>query len=169
MSGVTFTETIDRLIHVITRLGFKLEKAFQTKDSLGRIPLRHAVQYDLPRVCQQILKNMSEHRGSHSVAFFSPALIPDRESPTSLDLAVLSGNAVILSILLEDHHRWLELARTRNRRFSQGMVLPGNLLTTALELGSFAVVQLLRRSVIDVKHTDHSGFFKLVMGTQTST
>ena len=157
VSGVTFTETIDQLVHIITRLGFKLEKAFQTKDSLGRIPLHHAVQYDLPRVCQQILKHMSGIRGPHSIASPSPALIPDRESLTSLELAVLSGNDVILSILLEDHHRRMEVARTENRRFSQETLLPGNLLTTALDLGSFAIVRLLCRSVIDVKHTDHNG------------
>lgn len=51
----------------------------------------------------------------------------------------------------------MEVARTENRHFSRKMVLPGNLLTTALELGSFAIVRLLCKSVIDVKHTDHNG------------
>lgn len=149
VSGVT-TETT-------TRLGFKLEQAFQTKGSLGKIPLHHAVQYDLPRVCQQILKHMSGIRGPHSIASPSPALIPDRESLASLELAVISGNDMILSILLEDHHRRMEVARTENRHFSRKTVLPGNLLTTALELGSFAIVRLLCKSVIDVKHTDYNG------------
>lgn len=96
-------------------------------------------------------------RDPHSIASPSPALIPDRESLTSLELAVLSGNDMILSILLEDHHRRMEVARTENRHFSRKMVLPGNLLTTALELGSFAIFRLLCKSVIDVKHTDHNG------------
>lgn len=157
VSGVTTETRIDQLVHSITRLCFKLEKAFQTKDSLGRIHLHHAVQYDLPRVCQQIIKHMSGIRGPHSIASPSPALIPDRKSLTSLELAVLSGNDMILSILLEDHHRRMEVARTENRKFSRKTVLPGNLLTTPLELGSFAIVRLLCKSVIDVKHTDHNG------------
>ena len=100
---------------------------------------------------------MSGIRGPHSIASPSPALIPDRESLRFLELAVLSGNDMILSILLDDHHRRMEVARTENRHFSRKMVLPGNLLTTALELGSFAIVRLLCKSVIDVKHTDHNG------------
>ena len=132
VSGVTTETTIDQLVHSITRLGFKLEKAFQTKDSLGRIPLHHAVQYDLPRVCQQILKYMSGIRGPHSIASPSPAVIPDKESLTSLELAVISGNDMILSILLEDHHRRMEVARTENRHFSRKTVLPGIFLRLPL-------------------------------------
>ena len=40
---------------------------------------------------------------------------------------------------------------------SRRKVLPGNLLTNALELGSFAAIQLLHRSGIGLKHTDRNG------------
>ncbi len=155
--GITLPVTIDQLVHIITRLGFKLEKVFQTKDSLGRIPLHHAVQYNLPQVCQVILKHMEEQRVSHSVARHSPALIPDWEGLTSLDSAVLNGNAVVLSILLEDYHRRMVAVGIEKRLFSKEKLLPGHLLTNALGLESFAVIRLLYKSVIDIKHTDHNG------------
>ena len=151
------TETIDQLAHIITKLGFKLEKALQTEDFLGRIPLHYAVQYDLPQVCREILKHTKEHGSSHSVALPSPALIADRERLTSFDLAVLHGNKVVLTILLEDHHCRMEAARIEKEHFPQGKLLPGNLLANALGLDSFAIVRLLHRSLIDVKHRDHHG------------
>lgn len=155
--GINLTETIDQLADIITKLGFRIGKALQTEDSLGRIPLHHAVQYDLPQVCREILKHMRQIGGSCSVAFPSPALIVDRERLTSLDMAVLNGNAVILNILLEDHHRRMEAARIEKGHFPQEKILPGNLLANALGLGSFAIVRLLHRSFIDVKHRDHNG------------
>lgn len=155
--GITPNIIIDQLVHIIARLGFKLEKALQTKDSLGRIPLHHAVQYNLPQVCQEILKHMRESKGPHSVAFPSPALVPDWEGLTSLDSAVLNGSGVVLTILLEDHQCRMGAERIQNRRFSRGKVLPGKLLMNALELGSLAVIRLLLGSVIDLKHTDHNG------------
>lgn len=155
--GIAPNTIIDQLVYIITTLGFRLEKAFQTKDSLGRIPLHHAVQYDLPQVCQEILKHMGKSRGSHSVAFPSPALISDREGLTSLDLAVLNRSAAVLTVLLEDHQCGMEVERIQCRRSSQEKVLPGNLLTNALQLGSFAIVRLLHRCLIDLKHTDHNG------------
>lgn len=155
--GTSLTETIDQLAHIITKLGSKLEKALQTEDFLGRIPLHYAVQYDLPQVCQDILKHMKGHSGSHSAAFTGPALIADRERLTSLDLAVLHGNALILAIMLEDHHRRMEAARIEKGHFPQQNLLPGNLLANALGLDSFAIVRLLHRSFIDVKHRDHNG------------
>lgn len=148
---------IDQLVHIIARLGFKLEKVFQTKDSLGRIPLHQAVQYDLPQVCQEILKHMRESRDPHSVAFPSPALVPDWEGLTSLDLAVLNGSVVVLTILLEDHQCRMGAERIQNRRFSRGKLLPGNLLTNALALGSLEIIRLLLRYMIDLKHRDHNG------------
>lgn len=122
---------------IIIKLGSKLDKALQTKDSFGGTPLHYAVQYDLPQVCQEILKHMRENEGSHSEAFPSPGHIPDWERLTSLDLAVLVGNAIILSILPEDHHRRMEAVRIEKRHFFQGTILPGNLLTNALILKSF--------------------------------
>ena len=157
ISGTSITETIDQLAHIITKLGSKLEKALQTEDFLGRIPLHYAVQYDLPQVCQDILKHMKGHGGSHYAAFPGPALIADRERLTSLDLAVLHGNALILAIMLEDHHRRMEAARIEKVHLPQEELLPGNLLANALVLDSFAIVRLLHRSFIDVNHRDHNG------------
>lgn len=156
-AGIARNTIIDQLVYIITTLGFKLEKAFRIKDSLGRIPLHHAVQYDLPRVCQEIFKHMGKGRGSRSAAVPSPALIPDREGLTSLDLAVLNGSAAVLTILLEDHKCGMEVERIQYRRCSRENALPGNLLTNALALGSFSIVRLLNRSMIDPKHTDHNG------------
>lgn len=153
----TLAGTIDQLAHIISKLGFKLEKALQTEDVLGRIPLHYAVQYDLSQVCREILKHMTEHGGSHSVALPSPALIADREKLTSLDLAVLHGNKVILTILLEDHHCRMEAARIGRGHFPQEELIPANLLANALGLDCFAIVRLLHRSSIDVKHRDHNG------------
>ena len=157
ISGTSLTQTIDQLAHIITTLGSKLKKALQTEDFLGRIPLHYAVQYDLPQVCQDILKHMGGHGGSHSASFPGPALIADRERLTSLDLAVLHGNALILAIMLDDHHRRMEAARIEKGQFPQEKSLPGNLLANALGLDSFAIVRLLHRSFIDVKHRDHNG------------
>lgn len=157
ISGTSLTETIDQLAHIITKLGSKIEKVLQTEDFLGRIPLHYAVQYDLPQVCRDILKHMKGHGGSHSAAYPGPALIADRERLTSLDLAVLHGNALILAIMLEDHHRRMDAARIEKGHFPQEKLLSGTLLANALGLDSFAIVQLLHRSFIDIKHRDHHG------------
>lgn len=154
--GTSLAGITDQLAHIIAKLGYKLEKTLQTKDSSGRIPLHHAVQYDLPPVCRELLKHMKEDRGSHSVVVSSPSLIPDSERLTSLDLAVLNGNVAILNILLEDYHRRIDAATFKKRLLSQRKVLPGSLLVYALGLESFAIVQLLHRSVIDVKYRDHN-------------
>lgn len=159
--GTTLTEIIDELAHSITTLGPKLEKALQKKDSFGRVPLHHAVQYDLPQVCREILKHMRDNK------FPSPALIPDWEGLTSLDLAVLHGNVVVLALLLEDHHRRTEVTRIEDGRFSHEKVLPGRLLTIALGLESIAIIRLLHRSVIDVKHRDHNGNTALYLAVRS--
>lgn len=155
--GTARAGVIDRLAHIIAKLGYKLEKAFRTKDSYGRIPLHHAVQYDLPPVCREILKHMRETSESRSGAGPSPSLIPDLERLTSLDLAVLHENFTISNILLEDYHHRIDLAEIEKGQSSLGQVLPGNLLAHALRLESFAIVRLLHRSIIDVKHRDHNG------------
>lgn len=109
----TLAETIDQLAHIIVKLGFTLEKALQINDFPGRILLPYAVQYDLPQVCREILKLIKEYGGSHSVALPSLAYIADRERLTLLVLAVLHGNNLILTILLEDHDRRMEAAGIR--------------------------------------------------------
>ena len=80
--GIIPSIAIDQLVHIIARLGSKLERAFHTKDSVGRTPLHHAVHYYLPQVCQEILKQMGKIRRPYSVASPSPALIPDPEGLT---------------------------------------------------------------------------------------
>ena len=155
--NITLTKTIDQLAHIIAKLGFKLENALQAQDPFGRIPLHYAAQYDLPQVCQNILKHMGGNIGSQSAALPSPALIPDRERLTSLDLAVLNGNVAVLSILLDDHHCRMMTSRNEDEHFSPKALLPANLLANALVLESFDIIRLLHRSFIDLKHTDHNG------------
>ena len=138
------TETIDQLIQVINRLGFMLRDCLHKTDSFGRLPLHHAVQYGLSEVCQAILKYM---KGYDSIAS-SPALLPDCEGLNALDIAVLTGNAAIIDVLLVDHcHSTKTGGLTR---------LPGKLLSTALKLGSLTIVQLLATLAVDVQYQDHN-------------
>ncbi|KAI4254936.1 MAG: hypothetical protein L6R42_006984, partial [Xanthoria sp. 1 TBL-2021] len=145
---------VGRLARVVARLGL-LRKTFPIKDRLGRIPLHYAIEYDLLPVCQEILKHMREDKASQYVATDSPARIPDREGLTSLDLAVSQGNLEILNILLDDRDRRIQAARTIKPYLSQPELLPGKLLTNAIELQCFPVFQLLHRSGIDVKYANH--------------
>ena len=154
---ITLTKTIDQLAHIVAKLGFKLENALQAQDGFGRTPLHYAVQYDLPQVCQNILKHMGGSIDSHPTAFPSPALIPDQEKLTSLDIAVLNGNATILSILLDDHRCRMITVRNEDEHFPPKALLPGDLLRNALALESFPIIRLLHRSFIDLTHTDHNG------------
>ena len=153
----TLTKTIDQLAHIVPNLGPNLENALQAQDPFGRTPLHYAVQYDLPQVCQNILKHMGGSIGSHSATLPSPALIPDRERLTSLDIAVLNGNAATLSILLDDHRCRMDTARNKDEHFSPQALLPGNLLSNALVLESLPIIRLLHGSFIDLRHTDHNG------------
>jgi glycerophosphodiester phosphodiesterase len=146
------TEAIEPLVHVIRRLGFQLTAELHKKDSFGRLPLHHAVQYGLLKVCQDILKYMKGYAVDHSSIAPSSALIPDSEGVTALDLAVLTGNAAITEVLLDDHRHSAD-AGTNPNTLQIGL-LPGKLLTTALKSGSFTIVQLLRTSAIDVSHKD---------------
>ena len=138
------TEIIDQLIQVINRLGFMLRDSLHKTDSFGRLPLHHAVQYGLSKVCQAILKYMKGYDSSAS----SSALLPDSEGLTALDIAVLTGNAAIVDILLVDH--------CHGKKTGGLTGLPGKLLSTALKLGSFTIVQLLATLAIDVQYQDHS-------------
>jgi ankyrin repeat protein len=96
---------------------------------------------------------MKGYEVDHSSIAPSSALIPDFEGVTALDLAVLTGNAAITEVLLEDHHHSADAGTDPNT--SQIRSLPGKLLITALKSGSFTIVQLLRTSVIDVNHKDY--------------
>ena len=138
------TETIDQLVQVINRLGFMLRDCLHKTDSFGRLPLHHAVQYGLSEVCQAILKYM---KGYDSIAS-SSALLPDSEGLTALDIAVLTGNAAIIDILLVDHCHSTKTGGLTG--------LPGKLLSTALKLGSLTIVQLLATLAVDVQYQDHN-------------
>lgn len=147
------TEAIEQLVHIIRRLGFQLTTELHRKDSFGRLPLHHAVQYGMLEVCQEILKYMKGYEVDHSSIASSSALTPDSEGVTALDLAVLTGNAAIMEVLLEDHRHSADAGTNPNT--SQVGSLPGRLLTTALKSGSFTIVRLLRTSVIDVNYKDY--------------
>ncbi|KAL9024013.1 MAG: hypothetical protein Q9196_006825 [Gyalolechia fulgens] len=144
---------VGRLARVVARLGL-LRTSFQFKDRLGRLPLHYAVEYGLLPVCQEIPKHMREDRAEQYIATESPAFIPDSEGLTPTDLAVLHGNLEILNMLLDDRDRRIRDARTNGPHFPQSELLPGNLLTTAIELQYFPVFQLLHRSGIDVRYAD---------------
>lgn len=146
-SGVV-TETIDQLLHVINRLGFMLRGFLHKTDSFGRLPLHHAVQYGLFEVCQAILKYMKGYEAAQSSITSSSALLPDSEGLTALDIAVLTGNAAITEILLEDHKHSTDAGADTK--------LPGNLLSITLKLGSFAIVQLLHTLAVDVNYRDQN-------------
>lgn len=143
-SGVV-TETIDQLIHVINRLGFMLKGFLHKKDSFGRFPLHHAVQYGLSEVCKVIIKYMKGFEAAQSSCASSSALLPDSEGLTALDIAVLTGNATITEILLRD-----------NCGAGADSKVPSNVFTTALKLGSFTIVQLLHTMVVDVNYKDQN-------------
>lgn len=91
--------------------------------------------------------------------------MPDREGLVSLDLAILHGNVMILALLLEDHHRRTEVASTENWRSSRRYFQEDYL---RLRKGwSFAIIRLLHRSVIDVKHRDHNGNTALCLAVRS--
>ena len=147
-------EAIDRIVHVIHRLGFMLKAVLYKKDSFGRLPLHHAVQYGLLEVCQEILKYMKGDGVDYPSFHSSPALLPDSEGLSALNIAVLKGNAVITELLLEDlRHSTYAGTHTNN---SYVRLIPGNLITTALKLDSFAIIQLLHTSVIDLHYKDYN-------------
>jgi glycerophosphodiester phosphodiesterase len=151
--STAIAEAIEQLVHIIHRLGFQLTAELHKKDSFGRLPLHHAVEYGLLEVCQEILKYMKGCDVDHSSIASNSALIPDSEGVTALDLAVLTSNAAITELLLEDHRHSAD-ART-NSNISQVGLLPGKLLTAAVKSSFFTIVQLLRTSVIDVNHKDY--------------
>lgn len=92
--------------------------------------------------------------GARSDVASSPALIPDSEGLTALHLAVRAGNAPATEILLKDYY--LSIDASTGTDAAQVGLLPTNLLTTALRLNNFAIVQLLLMSTIDINHKDHN-------------
>ena len=146
-SGVA-TETIDQLLHIIERLGFMLTEFLHKKDSFGRLPLHHAVYYGLSEVCQAMLKYMKGFEAAQPSSTSSSALLPDSEGLTALDIAVLTGNAEITEILLQDHCRSIGAGADTQ--------VPSNLLTTALKLDSFTIVQLLLALAVNVNYKDQN-------------
>lgn len=146
-SGVA-TETIDQLIHVIDWLGFMLKGFLHKKDSFGRLPLHHAVHYGLSEVCQAMLKYMKGFEAAQPSCTSSSVLLPDSEGLTALDIAVLTGNAAITEILLKDHCHSIGAGADTQ--------VPSNLLTTALKLESFTIVQLLLALAVNVNYKDQN-------------
>jgi len=154
--SVFVKEAIDQLVRVICRLGFKLRAFLHEKDSFGRLPLHYAVQYGLFEVCEQILQYMKGHKAAqaHPSITSSPALLPDSEGLTALNLAVLAGNAAITELLLTDYYHSKGAGPSTDP--SHKGALPPNLLTTAIKLNCFAIAQLLHASVIDVNNKDYN-------------
>lgn len=153
----SLTRAVDQLVYVITHLGPRIGKALQTKDSFGKIPLHYAVQYSLLKVCQEMLEHTGEIRRTQSAESATPALTQDEDGLTPLDQAVLTSNAAIVNILLEDHHRRMESTRSQVLQLAHDLVLPGHHLNNALRLESIAVVRLLSRANIDIKYADDHG------------
>ncbi|KAG7002011.1 hypothetical protein G7Y79_00029g063070 [Physcia stellaris] len=153
----TPTKAADQLVDVITNLGPRIRRALQTKDSFGKIPLHYAVQYDLLKVCEEILACMGGIESTHSAESATPALTPDEDGLTPLDQAVLTSNAAVVNLLLEDHRRQMESTRSQVLQFAQDFVLSGHYLNNALRLESIAVVRLLSRASIDIMYADDHG------------
>ena len=119
--------------------------------------MHYAVQYNLPKVCQEILEHMDNAEDVQLTRPVRPGEYQDREGITAFDLAVLGGNTAILAVLLEDHNRRNEIARNKGYMNSQSHSLSGHLLLYALQLDSIAVVRFLRRSSADFNYRDHHG------------
>lgn len=151
----TATEAINRLVYIIHRLGSAAKLALYKKDSFGRLPIHHATYYGLSEVCQEILKHMTGQEESPFPISSSAGLLPDCEGFTAFDLAVSTGNAAIVRILLENHRKSMNTGNTANTLYPD--ILPGILLTTALRLDCYEIVQLLNSSNIEINSTDYNG------------
>jgi glycerophosphodiester phosphodiesterase len=153
IQNTVVTEAINLLVQVVQRLGFMLTAVLYKQDSFGRLPLHHAVHYGLLEVCQEILRYMSGHEVAPYIPF-SPALVPDSEGLCALDLAILTGNAAVTKVLLEDHDCRTGVGRRNNT--SHFGLLPGRLLTAALNLNSLEIIQHLLEYPIDVNYKDYN-------------
>jgi glycerophosphodiester phosphodiesterase len=153
VQSTVVTEAIDQVVQVVHRLGFMLTDVLHKQDSFGRLPLHHAVHYGLHEVCQAILRYMNGHEAVPSMPF-SPALLPDCEGLCALDLAILTGNAAVTKILLEDHD--CRIGEGNNNDTAHFGILPGRLLTAALVLNSFEIIQHLLAYPIDVNYKHYN-------------
>ncbi len=153
-------DSLHILTYIIDRVNPGHERVFNQVDSLGRIPLHHAVDYGLPNICQVILEHMFQRSASPS-----PALIQDTEGLTPLHLAVFSGSTEVTSMLLEDMEskRALKLATDVDNM----NVVPGSLLIIAIKSDHIRIVQLLAKSTIDLNYRDSNGEAALYIAVRT--
>lgn len=147
MYTVNVTRATNQIVRIINQLGEGLEDITLKRDSVGRIPLHHAVQYGLFDICQGLLQQKKNHeKSSPSIASCS-ALLSDSDGYTSMDIAVLKKNEAITRLLLEDYQQ----ARSK----IHSPKLPGSLLATALRLDFSSIVQLLLEFSVDVLHKNY--------------
>ena len=151
----TVTEAVNQLVYIIRRLGSTLQHALYKKDSFGRLPIHHAAYYSLFEVCQEILKHMEGPKEPRLSFTSNASLLPDAEGFTALHLAVITGDAAVTRILLENHRNIPDKEKMADSPFPK--LLPGILLTSALKLKVSEIVQLLCTSDIDVNYKDHNG------------
>ncbi|KAL9033885.1 MAG: hypothetical protein Q9180_005711, partial [Flavoplaca navasiana] len=151
---------VGRLARVIARLD-PLSKTVPIQDHLGRTPLHYAVEYDLPDVCHEFLKQASKYEALNLLT------VEDLEGQIPMDLAVFHGNFGILNILLDDWEHRRQAARSNGPHFTPSELLPGRLLTNAIGLQCFLIFQRLNRSHIDIKYTDHQGNAALYLAVRS--
>ena len=151
---------VSRLARVIARLE-PLRKTLPVQDHLGRTPLHYAVEYDLPDVCHEFLKQARKYEALNLLT------VEDFEGQIPMDLAVFHGNFGILSILLDDWENRRQIARSNGPHLTPSELLPGRLLTNAIGLQCFLIFQRLNRSHIDIKYTDHQGNAALYLAVRS--
>ncbi|KAL8887941.1 MAG: hypothetical protein Q9215_004552 [Flavoplaca cf. flavocitrina] len=151
---------IGRLARVIARLD-PLKETLPIQDQLGRTPLHYAVEYDLPDVCHEFLKQARKYEALNLLT------VEDLEGQIPMDLAVFHGNFGILNILLNDWENRRQAARSNGPHLTLSDFLPGRLLTNVIDLPCFLIFQRLNRSHIDIKYTDHQGNAALYLAVRS--
>ncbi|KAL8984537.1 MAG: hypothetical protein Q9205_001525 [Flavoplaca limonia] len=151
---------VGRLARVIARLD-PLKETLPIQDQLGRTPLHYAVEYDLPDVCHEFLKQARKYEALNLLT------VEDLEGQIPMDLAVFHGNFGILNILLNDWENRRQAARSNGPHLTLSDFLPGRLLTNAIDLPCFLIFQRLNRSHIDIKYTDHQGNAALYLAVRS--
>ena len=146
VSAMFLTRALDQLCFVIRWLGSTTRHVFYKIDSFGRLAPHHAVRYGLFIICEELLRHMKESVVDGFHDSISAVLLPDSEGLSALDISVRTGNAPITELLIK-HHQSINSATGKGapaQRF-----LGTNLLTTALKLNCFAIVQLLHKFTSD--------------------